>query len=252
MPLQSAVLGFPRMGRMRELKKATEAYWAGKSTEAELLATASELRLAHWHLQKSSGVDLIPSNDFALYDHVLEHSILFNVIPQRYQNIGLNSIEIMFAMGRGLQRPETSTQTKVDVPSQEMVKWFDSNYHYMRPEFSPSTDFKLPVEPKPVVEFNQAKSNGILTRPVLIGPVTFLYLGKAGKDAPSEFEPISLLTKLLPIYAQLLTQLVEAGAKTIQIDEPSIAFDLPNTVSRYQPHTHTHIFLSALLPVEDV
>ncbi len=111
-----------------------------------------------------------------------------------------------------------------------MVKWFDSNYHYMRPELSPSTDLKLSATPKPVAEFNEAKAAGIQTRPVIIGPVTFLYLSKAGKDAPAGFEPLSLMPKLLPMYAQLLQQLVSAGATSIQIDEPALAFDLPAAV----------------------
>jgi len=231
MPVASAVLGFPRMGRDRELKKITERYWGAKATQAELLSTAAQLRVQHWQLQKDAGVDVIPSNDFALYDQVLDHSLLFNAIPPRYQGLGLDAVDTAFAMGRGLQRPAKGDQPKIDVPSQEMVKWFDSNYHYLRPELSPSTDLKLAAEPKPLVQFQEAKAAGIATRPVLIGPVTFLWLSKAGKEAPAGFEPASLIEKLVPLYGELINKLTEAGATTIQIDEPALVMDLPASVS---------------------
>ena len=118
MPVASAVLGFPRMGRDRELKKITERYWSAKATQAELLSTAAALRLEHWQLQKAAGVDVIASNDFALYDQVLDHSLLFNAIPPRYQGLGLDAVDTAFAMGRGLQRPAKGDQPKIDVPSQ--------------------------------------------------------------------------------------------------------------------------------------
>ncbi|KAF2642305.1 cobalamin-independent methionine synthase [Massarina eburnea CBS 473.64] len=220
--VQSSVLGFPRMGANRELKKANEAYWADKLSRDELLKEAKRLRLEHWKIQKDAGVDVIPSNDFAFYDHLLDHIQLFNAIPERYSKHGLNSLDEYFAMGRGHQKDG------VDVPSLEMVKWFDSNYHYVKPTFQDGQSFKLAADPKPVVEFTEAKEAGITTRPVLIGPVSFLALGKADRD--QSVDPISLLDKLLPVYVELLEKLKAAGAETVQIDEPILVYDLPQNV----------------------
>ncbi|KAI2631662.1 cobalamin-independent methionine synthase [Xylaria nigripes] len=217
--VQSAILGFPRMGVNRDLKKATEAYWAGNLSQADLLAEAKRLRLAHWKIQKDAGVDIIPSNDFALYDQVLTHIQDFGAVPKRYSNAGLNRVDEYFAMGRGHQKGG------VDVPSLEMVKWFDSNYHYVKPTLQDNQTFTLTSSPKAVNEFLEAKEAGIATRPVLVGPVSFLHLGKA--DRGQSVNPIDLLDKLLPVYEQLLTQLKEAGAETVQIDEPVLVFDLP-------------------------
>ncbi|RCK62558.1 5-methyltetrahydropteroyltriglutamate--homocysteine methyltransferase [Candida viswanathii] len=229
--VQSSVLGFPRIGGQRELKKITEAYWSGKATVDELLAKGKELREHNWKLQKDAGVDIIPSNDFSYYDQVLDLSLLFNAIPARYTKYDLAPIDVLFAMGRGLQRKATDDKPAVDVTALEMVKWFDSNYHYVRPTFSHSTDFKLNTAAgvKPVDEFNEAKALGIQTRPVILGPVSYLYLGKADKDS-LDLEPISLLPKLLPVYKELLQQLKAAGAEQVQIDEPILVLDLPEDV----------------------
>ncbi|OCL11827.1 cobalamin-independent methionine synthase [Glonium stellatum] len=220
--VQSSVLGFPRMGGNRELKKANEAYWADKLSRDDLLAEGKRLRLAHWKIQKDAGVDSIPSNDFAFYDHVLDHIQMFNAIPERYSKHGLAPIDEYFAMGRGHQKDG------IDVPSLEMVKWFDSNYHYVKPTFQDNQTFKLASDPKPVREFLEAKEAGIITRPVLVGPVSFLFLGKADRD--QTVDPISLLDKLLPVYAELLEKLKAAGAETVQIDEPVLVYDLPPRV----------------------
>ncbi|MCJ1369364.1 methionine-synthesizing 5- methyltetrahydropteroyltriglutamate--homocysteine methyltransferase [Loxospora ochrophaea] len=222
--VQSSILGFPRMGVNRDLKKATEAYWGGKLSQSDLLAEGKRLRQEHWKIQKSAGVDIIPSNDFSFYDHVLDHSQLFGVIPERYTKYNLAPIDEFFAMGRGLQKPAEG----IDVPSLEMVKWFDSNYHYVKPTLQDGQTFKLSSNPKPVVEFLEAKEAGIVTRPVLVGPVSFLALGKA--DRGSSLDPISLLEKLLPVYEELLVKLKEAGATSVQIDEPVLVFDLPPKV----------------------
>ncbi|KAI1753821.1 cobalamin-independent methionine synthase [Xylaria castorea] len=217
--VQSAVLGFPRMGVNRDLKKATEAYWAGNLSQADLLAEAKRLRLAHWKIQKDAGVDVIPSNDFALYDQILAQIQDFGAVPERYSSAGLDRVDEYFAMGRGHQKGG------VDVPSLEMVKWFDSNYHYVKPTLQDNQTFTLSSSPKAVNEFTEAKEAGIVTRPVLVGPVSFLHLGKA--DRGQSVNPIDLLDKLLPVYEQLLTQLKQAGAETVQIDEPVLVFDLP-------------------------
>jgi 5-methyltetrahydropteroyltriglutamate--homocysteine methyltransferase len=226
--VQSSILGFPRMGVNRDLKKATEAYWAGKLSQDELLAEGKRLRLEHWKIQKDAGIDIIPSNDFAFYDQVLDHIQLFGVVPERYTKYNLAPIDEYFAMGRGLQKPATDSSPAVDVPSLEMVKWFDSNYHYVKPTLQDNQTFKLSSKPKPVAEFLEAKEAGIITRPVILGPVSFLYLGKA--DRGQTIEPISALDKLLPLYEDLLKQLKDAGAETVQIDEPVLVFDLPKHV----------------------
>lgn len=224
----SSVLGFPRIGPNRELKKITEAYWGGKASVDELLQVGKELRAANWKRQKDAGVDIIPSNDFSYYDQVLDLSLLFNVIPDRYRKYDLPLIDTLFAMGRGLQRPATGSSPAVDVPALEMVKWFDSNYHYVRPTFSHSTQFKLNGN-KPVDEYLEAKAQGVETRPVILGPVSFLFLGKADKDS-LDLDPISLLPKLIPAYVELLKKLAAAGAKSVQIDEPVLVLDLPQNV----------------------
>lgn len=242
--VQSSVLGFPRQGVLRDLKKATEAYWGDKLSRDDLLKEGKRLRAEHWKIQKDAGVDIIPSNDFAYYDHVLDHIQLFNATPERYSSHGLDPIDELFAMGRGHQK------NGIDVPSlvrlfanflffsflfqeeaqlthcsQEMVKWFDSNYHYVKPTFRDGQTFKLDSDPKPVRHFLEAKELGITTRPVILGPVSFLYLGKADRD--QTVVPITLLDKLIPVYVELLQKLKAAGAETVQIDEPILVFDLP-------------------------
>merc|ERR1712144_135511 len=187
------------------------------------------LRLAHWTIQKDAGVDIIPSNDFALYDQVLHQIQDFGAVPPRYTKYQLDPIDEYFAMGRGLQREG------VDVPSLEMVKWFDSNYHYVKPTLQDHQEFKLTANPKAVVEFLEAKEAGIVTRPVLVGPVSFLQLGKADRD--QTVDPIDLLEKLLPVYEELLTKLKAAGAETVQIDEPTLVQDLPaKTKAAFKPN----------------
>ena len=229
--VQSSILGFPRIGGQRELKKVTESYWQGKVGVNDLLSKGKELRSHNWKLQKEAGVDVIPSNDFSYYDQVLDLSLLFNVIPDRYTKFELAPIDVLFAMGRGLQRKATDSTPAVDVTALEMVKWFDSNYHYVRPTFSHSTEFKLNTEAglKPVDEYLEAKALGIETRPVIVGPISYLYLGKADKDS-LDLDPISLLDKILPVYKQLLAKLKEAGAKEVQIDEPILVLDLPKEI----------------------
>ena len=228
MSVLSTVLGFPRIGANRELKKASEAYWAGKIDEKSLFSTAKQLRLDHWKAQKAQGVDVVAAGDFSLYDQVLDHAVMFNVIPKRYEGYDLTPIDQYFAMARGIQRPATENTKAVDVISCEMVKWFDSNYHNMRPEFSTSTEFKL-TNTKPLDEYLEAKEIGINARPVVIGPVSFLYLGKAANDSPS-LKPLDLLEKLLPVYKELLKKFAEAGVEWVQIDEPILAYDLPEDV----------------------
>ncbi|AET39717.1 5-methyltetrahydropteroyltriglutamate-homocysteine S-methyltransferase Ecym_4697 [Eremothecium cymbalariae DBVPG len=226
--VQSSVLGFPRIGGNRELKKVTEAYWSGKVSEDELLRVGKEIREHNWRLQQDAGVDIIPSNDFSYYDQVLDLSLLFNVIPDQYAQHDLSEIDTLFAMGRGLQRGESEGVAAVDVTALEMVKWFDSNYHYVRPTFSNSTEFRLNGQ-KPVDEYLEAKELGIETRPVLLGPVSFLHLGKAERES-ADLDLISLLPNLLQVYVELLQKLAEAGVESVQLDEPVLVLDLPENV----------------------
>ncbi|KAI0307283.1 cobalamin-independent methionine synthase [Multifurca ochricompacta] len=215
----SAVLGFPRIGASREVKKAVEAYWAGKFTADQLTQTAADVKKSNWTSLKEKGVTIyLGSGEFSLYDHVLDHSAAFNVIPKRYVGQGLTPLDVYFAMGRGRQADG------VDVPASEMKKWFDSNYHFVVPEFSEETDFKLNFN-KANEEYKEAQALGIETRPVVLGPISFLVLGKASKDAKPDFQPLSLLPKLLPVYKQLLADLKAAGAEWVQLDEPILVLD---------------------------
>jgi 5-methyltetrahydropteroyltriglutamate--homocysteine methyltransferase len=214
-------LGFPRLGGQRELKWAIERYWSGKGSQTEVEKTACELRERHWKLQSDLGLDHIPSNDFSLYDHVLDTSVMLGAVPSRFRESGgLSGLPLYFAMARGLQNGGAG----LDIPATEMTKWFDTNYHYMVPEFVPGQEFSLGSQ-KPVDEFRQAKSLGISTRPVLLGPVSFLLLGKMETGrSPAQ---LKLLERLLPVYEEVLKSLQKAGANWVQIDEPCLVLDLP-------------------------
>ena len=226
--LPVATLGTPRIGPRRELKLALESYWAGKSSEAQLRDAAAGLRAANWARQKSLGVTVIPSNDFSLYDHVLDTSVMVGAIPDVYGwNSGPVALKTYFAMARGAQGDGHGADCGHahhghGAAAQEMTKWFDTNYHYMVPEFHKDQIFKLSSR-KPIEEYEEAKSLSFQTRPVLLGPVTFLKLGKSADPA---FDPLSLLDRLLPVYIDVLQELAIRGAEWVQIDEPSLVLDL--------------------------
>ena len=214
----AANLGFPRMGLNRELKKALEAYWKGKSSQDDLLNVAKELRARPWRLQQDEGIESIPTSDFSLYDHILDTTAMLGNIPKRYNwNGGAVDLDLYFAMARGRQ------QDGQDVVAMEMTKWFDTNYHYIVPEFHEGTEFKLSTT-HVVDQAKEAIEQGIDPRPVQIGPVSYLLIGKM-RDG-SEVNSLSLLPKLLPVYAELFAQLEAAGVKSIQIDEPILVTDL--------------------------
>ena len=219
--VKSANLGFPRIGLKRELKKAVESFWKEEIDTAMLMNIARDLRKRHWGAQKEAGLDLIPSNDFSLYDQVLDMSATLGAVPDRYaQALGYTpgtpvDLDLYFAMARGRQKDN------IDVVAMEMTKWFDTNYHYIVPEFTAQTKFAL-SSTKVIDEYKEAKALGIETRPVLIGPVSFLLLGK-GYDG---VEPLSLLDNLVPVYLDILNKLKDAGAQTVQIDEPFLAMDI--------------------------
>jgi 5-methyltetrahydropteroyltriglutamate--homocysteine methyltransferase len=207
--MEATVLGYPRIGARRELKRATEAFWAGRETEAGLAETAAALRRETWETLRDAGLSGIPSNTFSLYDHVLDTAVLFNAIPDRFA--GLDGLDAYFAMARG---------TDGIVPL-ELTKWFDTNYHYLVPEVGPGTRLRLAGD-KPVREYLEAQSQGIQTRPVLLGPLSFLLLSKPAEPG---FQPLDLLDPLLDAYAQLLGELHAAGAEWVQLDEPTLAAD---------------------------
>jgi 5-methyltetrahydropteroyltriglutamate--homocysteine methyltransferase len=213
-------LGFPRIGARRELKRALESFWARKIGEPELLETAKALRAHNWRTQQAAGIDLIPSNDFSLYDQMLDTCALVGAVPKRF---GWNSdrvdLRTYFAMARGMAEHGTHGSA---VTALEMTKWFDTNYHYLVPEFQKEEAFRLGSR-KPLQEFSEALSLGIRTVPVLIGPVTFLLLGKTRGE---NFNRLSLLTKLLPVYAEVLRGLQRQGAEWVQVDEPALCLDL--------------------------
>ncbi|CAO3611026.1 unnamed protein product [Cunninghamella echinulata] len=219
-------LGFPYVGAQRELKKLVESFWSGKISADELKAGYLKIQESHWKVQQEQGLEHIPSGEFTLYDRVLDTAQQFGAIPQRYQH--LSPLDQFFAMGRGLQRAATETTEKVDVPAMEMKKWFDTNYHFIVPEFEQDQQFTL-QSPRAVEQFNAAKALNIHTRPVLIGPISFLFLGKPGKGV-APFDTLSLLPKLLPVYVELLKQLEAAGADWVQIDEPVLVYDLQDNV----------------------
>ncbi|NGM74358.1 5-methyltetrahydropteroyltriglutamate--homocysteine S-methyltransferase [Sphingobacterium sp. SGL-16] len=214
-------LGYPRVGPFRELKKANEAYWAKKISAEELLKAAKEIRENNWKTQKEAGIDLIPSNDFSFYDQVLDLSLTVGGIPARYNSLlskvdNNYSLDLYFAMARGFQ------EDGIDVTASEMTKWFDTNYHYMVPEFTKDQTFKLTSE-KFLNEYNEAKAAGIETKPVVIGPITYLLIGK---EKEAGFDRIDLIDRLLPVYEEIISKLADAGAQYIQIDEPYLALDI--------------------------
>jgi 5-methyltetrahydropteroyltriglutamate--homocysteine methyltransferase len=213
----SNVLGFPRIGAQRELKSATEAYWAGDRSADDLVATAEGLRAANWKLQRDAGIDLIPSNDFSLYDQMLDTVAMVGAVPERYgwdggSDVGLDTY---FAMARGRQGGG------LDVTAMEMTKWFDTNYHYIVPELKRGMKFRFSSR-KPLDHYAEASEQGIQTKPVLIGPLTFLLLGKC---ADEEFDRLELLDSLIDVYAEVLAELGKQGAEWVQIDEPVLVMD---------------------------
>ncbi|MDA2928525.1 5-methyltetrahydropteroyltriglutamate--homocysteine S-methyltransferase [Acidobacteria bacterium AH-259-O06] len=227
----STTLGFPRIGRQRELKKATESYWKGEISEKELVETGAKLRGENWRLQQEANIDLIPSNDFSFYDQVLDMCAIVGAVPPRYDwngdKIGLDTY---FAMARG--KSGTGAVTPM-----EMTKWFDTNYHYIVPELTKDMSFNL-ASLKPLQEFREALQLGIRTKPVLIGPVSFLLLSKLKEDS---FDQLDLIDSLLPVYEQLLRGLSEAGAEWVQLDEPCLVLDQTPEVLRLYRKTYDRL-----------
>ncbi len=212
----ATIPGYPRIGKHREMKKALEAFWAGKLDEDDLQQVAIDTRHAAWESQAGAGLDLLPVNDFSLYDQMLDTSALLGNIPDRFDWGGDQvDIDTIFAMARGRTGPH-------GVPAMEMTKWFDTNYHYIVPELSADTSFKLSAT-KPFDLLAEAQAAGVNAKPVLMGPITYLLLGKAQDES---FDRLSLLDRLLPVYAEVVGRLARQGATWIQIDEPVLVQDL--------------------------
>ena len=218
--MQTHNLGYPRIGSQRELKKASELYWSGKLSAGELMTAGKTIRRQNWQLQKDAGIDLIPCNDFSFYDQVLDTSLMVGSIPKRYHTLmeqkQLPDIDLLFAMARGYQKDG------YDITAMEMTKWFDTNYHYIVPEFTANQKF-TPFSNKTVNEFIEAKEAGFNAKPVLLGPVSYLLLGKEKEEG---FHRLELIKKLLPVYLNVLAKLEGAGAYYVQLDEPCLALDL--------------------------
>lgn len=229
--MKTNILGYPRIGKQRELKKACEAFWADKISRDALLSQGKLIRKENWGIQKDNGIDLIPSNDFSFYDQVLDMSMMVGAIPARYASLKSDKLELYFAMARGIQKGNK------DVIAMEMTKWFDSNYHYIVPEFVKDQTFSL-FDTKALDEYKEAKQLGIQTKPVIIGPVTYLLLGKEKEQG---FHRIELINSLLPVYLELLAALEREGAEWIQIDEPFLALDLDAEVKQVYNNVYAEI-----------
>lgn len=213
--MKSAVIGFPRVGKLRELKFASEKYFRGEIDAEALKATAGELKKEHWEWQKEAGIGYISSNDFSFYDGMLDTAVLLNVIPECYRRLGLSGLDTYFAMARGYQGEAG------DVPALAMKKWFNTNYHYLVPEVEEHTKLKL-VGEKPFDEYLEAKNAGIKTKPVLIGAFTFLKLAKFGGTGRAE----DYLDDIVRAYEEILKRFEGLEAEWIQFDEPALVTDL--------------------------
>ncbi len=215
-------LGFPRIGADRELKKALEAYWKGELDEQGLRQVGRQLRAQHWQAQADAGIQLLPVGDFAWYDQVLTHSLMFGVVPQRFRPAdGQPTLDTLFAMARGV-----TNSCCGGGQAQEMTKWFDTNYHYLVPEFTVDQQFQLSWS-QLFEEVEEAQALGHAIKPVLVGPLTYLWLGKLKGEDAEGFDKLELLEHLLPVYGEVLDRLAAQGVEWVQIDEPILALDLP-------------------------
>ncbi len=211
----ATVHGYPRQGPGRELKKAVEGYWKGRVTAEALHTTAAGLRRANWRAMAEAGLAELPTGDFSYYDHVLDTTVMVGAVPERHRAaVEADPLDGYFAMARGTQ----------DAAPLEMTKWFDTNYHYLVPELGPGTVFRADSG-KQTRELKEALALGVEARPVLVGPVTYLLLAKPAPGAPEDFEPLTLLEQLLPVYAEVLADLRAAGAQWVQLDEPALVPD---------------------------
>lgn len=233
--MQTHLLGSPRIGRHRELKKACEQYWSGKTSLNELLETGKNISLQNWKLQQEAGIDLIPCNDFSFYDQVLDMTLSVGAIPERYQEVAArksaSELDLYFAMARGYQKDD------LDITAMEMTKWFDTNYHYIVPEFQKNQQFRL-FSQKIITEFISAKQAGVNAKPVIIGPLTYLLLGKEKEEG---FDKLDLIHHLLPVYIEIVKELENHGAQWIQFDEPFLGLDLTEKAKEIYQSVYSEI-----------
>lgn len=233
----STVIGYPRIGPRRELKKALESYWAGRSDASELREVARTLRVNSWRDLADAGLDSVPSNTFSYYDQVLDTAVTFGAVPRRYLDLGLNSLDTYFAMARGVE----------STAPLEMTKWFDTNYHYLVPEISPDTQFSI-SDWTPVEQYREAAELGVQTRPVLVGPLTFLLLSKPAEGSPEGFRPLDKLDALVDRYVELLEELQKNGVEWVQLDEPAFVGDRTAEELRLLRHAYDKITKAAKRP----
>ncbi len=232
--IQTHILGYPRIGEQRELKKATELFWKGEIPRPALESVGKELRKHAWKKQHEAGIDLVPCNDFSFYDQMLDAACLFGNVPPRFSWDGKSAgLDLRFQIARGARDAGEQDSCCGGTCGSggfagEMTKWFDTNYHYIVPEFQASTEFKL-SDTKIFNEFHEAKAMGLNAKPVLIGPVTYLTLGKVQDSGNPDFDRFELLDRLLPVYEDILSRLAAEGAGWIQLDEPVFALDLNDT-----------------------
>ncbi|HEX7388371.1 MAG TPA: 5-methyltetrahydropteroyltriglutamate--homocysteine S-methyltransferase [Castellaniella sp.] len=219
-------LGFPRIGTARELKRAQESYWAGKISQSELLETGRELRARHWQIQARAGLQCVPVGDFAWYDHILEWTTLLGAVPARFGQAEDSpvTLDTLFRMARG--RAPSGTPAAAC----EMTKWFDTNYHYIVPELHPQQTFRI-ARDSLFTQVTEAQAQGFKARPVIPGPLTWLWLGKGDAyDAGAvDARKLDLLSRLLPVYEQVLQRLAQQGVEWVQVDEPILTLELPQS-----------------------
>jgi len=213
--MKTAIIGYPRVGTLRELKFATEQYFEGTLSKAELQDAAALLRKTHWQTQLDHDLDFIPSNDFSFYDNILDTAVLLNVVPKRYSDLRLDSLDAYFAMARGYQG------VAGDVKALAMKKWFNTNYHYIVPEIDEDTEIAL-VGSKPFDEFSEARNLGIMTKPVVIGPFTFLKLARFTGNKTA----IDYTQDIIKAYSDILKKFNDVSAEWVQFDEPALVMDL--------------------------
>jgi len=260
-------LGFPRIGYHRQLKQATEKYWAGKASAQELLDVGRSIRVQNWQIQKDAGIEHIPSNDFSFYDHILDTAVMLGAIPDHYLKTSTastsldhaiihgavpahdlegslknSSLDISFHLARGCANEKCALHPGQTVAAWEMTKWFDTNYHYIVPTLKSDQQFQLLYQ-QPLWYFLEAKSQGISTRPVIIGPVSFLMLCKIEDPDTDRF---TLLPSLLPVYLKLLNLLKIAGAEWVQIDEPCLILDLDSKAKQAYKDAYEYFSKSSL------
>ena len=227
--IKTHILGYPRIGAKRETKKACERYWSEKIALQELIDTGKEQRKYNWQVQKEAGIDLVPVNDYSYYDHILDTSLMVGAIPKRFSDLKhLGLYDLYFAMARGYQKEGK------DLIPVEMTKWFDTNYHYLVPEFYKNQKFEY-FSRKAVDEFKEAKAFGVNPKPVLTGPVTYLLLGKEKEDG---CDRLDLLDNLLEVYAEIIKDLQQEGAEWIQFDEPFLVQDLTDKQKDAYKHAY--------------